>query len=80
MTNSTSDNNNNSNSNLSPSALTYAVAFFMLGASAGMTLYTRRSGQMLSRMEDYTANRLRRNPPHFGPPTKAEFEKMKNRW
>mmetsp|Transcript_7820 Transcript_7820/g.15651 ORF Transcript_7820/g.15651 Transcript_7820/m.15651 type:complete len:105 (+) Transcript_7820:182-496(+) len=65
---------------LTPTGLSYAMAFFILGASAGMTMYTRSSGQMLSRIEQYTANQLKRNPPKFGPPTRAEFEKMKNRW
>jgi hypothetical protein len=63
-----------------PSGLSYAIAFFVLGASAGMTMYTRRTGQMLSRMEQITENQLKRNPPKYGPPTRAEFEKMRNRW
>ena len=64
----------------SPNAITYAMAIFMLGASAGMTLYTKRTGQILLRMEQYEANQLRRNPPKFGPPTREEFERLKERW
>jgi len=65
---------------VTPTGLSYAMAFFILGASAGMTMYARNSGQMLSRINSYTSNQLKRNPPKFGPPTRAEYEKMKNRW
>ena len=65
---------------MTPTGLSYAMAIFILGASAGMTMYTRRTGSMLSRMEEYTANQLKRNPPKYGPPTREEFEKMKYRW
>jgi hypothetical protein len=64
----------------SPTTLSYAMAIFVLGASAGMTMYTRRTGAMLSRIHQYEVAQKLRNPPKYGPPTKAEYEKMKVRW
>mmetsp|Transcript_7208 Transcript_7208/g.9362 ORF Transcript_7208/g.9362 Transcript_7208/m.9362 type:complete len:89 (-) Transcript_7208:385-651(-) len=62
-----------------PSTLSFVIAAIVLGSSAGMTLYTRKSGAMLSRMKQVTDNEMRRNPPKFGPPTKAEWEKLRPR-
>mmetsp|Transcript_36658 Transcript_36658/g.76316 ORF Transcript_36658/g.76316 Transcript_36658/m.76316 type:complete len:90 (-) Transcript_36658:937-1206(-) len=64
---------------MNPSTLSYAMAAIVLGSSAGMTFYSRRSGQMLSRMKQVTENQRLRNPPKFGPPTRAEWEKLRPR-
>lgn len=62
-----------------PSTLAYAMGIIVVGASAGLTLYFKRSPDILGRMEQYAANQLARNPPKFGPPTRAEWEKMRPR-
>ena len=75
-------NTTTTSSSLSPSTLSYVIAAIVLGSSAGMTLYTRKAGSMLGRMNELTkaATKLevRRHPPTFGPPTKTEFEKLRN--
>jgi hypothetical protein len=45
-----------------------------------MTLYTKKTGAMLSRMNMITENQLRRNPKRIGPPTKLEWEKLRPRF
>jgi hypothetical protein len=65
----------------SPTALQLGIAILVLGSSAGMTLYTKKTGAMLSRMNQITENQLRRSPPkRIGPPTKAEWEKLRPRF
>jgi hypothetical protein len=63
----------------SPTALQLGIAVLVLGSSAGFTLYTRKTGAMLRTMENITANQLRNRPPQYGPPNKAEWEKLKPR-
>lgn len=63
----------------SPSALSWAIAILVLGSSAGFTLYTKKTGSMLSRMKHMEKVRLERHPPKQGPPTQKEYEKMKPR-
>lgn len=62
------------------SALQFAIMAVVLGSSAGMTLYTKRSNSMLQTMNQITKNQLARNPPKFGPPTKKEWEKLRPRF
>jgi hypothetical protein len=63
----------------SPTALQLGIAVLVLGSSAGFTFYTRKTGAMLRTMENITANQLRNRPPQYGPPSKAEWEKLKPR-
>ena len=63
----------------SPTALQLGIAVIVLGSSAGFTMYTRKTGAMLRTMENITANQLRNRPPKYGPPSKAEWEKLKPR-
>jgi len=62
-----------------PTALQLGIAALVLGSSAGMTLYTKKTNAMLQSMKRVQENQLRRNPPKFGPPTKKEWDKMKPR-
>ena len=52
----------------------------VLGSSAGFTLYTKKANGMLQAMKQVEKNRLKRNPPKIGPPTKEEWEKMRPRF
>mmetsp|Transcript_8454 Transcript_8454/g.17445 ORF Transcript_8454/g.17445 Transcript_8454/m.17445 type:complete len:109 (-) Transcript_8454:331-657(-) len=61
--------------------LQIAMAAILLGTSAGLTLYTKKTSSMLQRMESMNQNAVRRRGPEkFGPKTKSEWEKMRNRW
>jgi hypothetical protein len=63
-----------------PTALQMGFAVIILGTSAGLTLYTKKTQSMLNSMEKYSHNQaIRKGPPKFGPMTKAEWEKMKPR-
>lgn len=62
-----------------PSTFSFILAVLVVGSSAGMTLYTRRAGSMLNQMKQIEKNQVLRNPPKFGPPTRAEWEKMRPR-
>lgn len=58
-----------------------ALAAILLGTSAGLTLYTKKTSSMLQRMERMNKNAVqRKGPEKFGPKTKSEWEKMRNRW
>mmetsp|Transcript_16432 Transcript_16432/g.33665 ORF Transcript_16432/g.33665 Transcript_16432/m.33665 type:complete len:85 (+) Transcript_16432:130-384(+) len=63
-----------------PTALQVALGVMILGASAGLTLYTKKTGTMLRQMEKVAENQAKRKgPPKFGPPTKEEWEKIRPR-
>jgi hypothetical protein len=55
-----------------------AVFLVMLGASAGFTLYTRKTDSMLKQMSKI--KKFRPLPVKYGPITKQEWEKIKPRW
>ena len=82
MVASTTDSDNSSSSTqLSSSNTALAIGVIMVGMSAGMTLYTRRTRTMLQQMDKVTKNQsIRKGPPKEGPPTKEQHEKMKPRW
>lgn len=62
-----------------PLQLTFAA--IILGASAGFTLYTKRTSTILHQMERASKNAVeRKGPQKFGPRTKNEWEKLRNRW
>ena len=53
----------------------------MVGAAAGLTMYTKRSGAMLKQMEQMSKNKARRMPPSkVGPMTKKEWDKVRPRF
>ena len=65
----------------SPTPLQLAFGAIILGASAGLTLYTKRTGSMLRQMDRSAKNKAKRKgPPKFGPPTKGEWEKIRPRF
>ena len=49
----------------------------MLGMSAGLTLYTRKTSSMIAQMNN--VRRFRQYPTKFGPMTKEEWEKIRPR-
>mmetsp|Transcript_34687 Transcript_34687/g.62468 ORF Transcript_34687/g.62468 Transcript_34687/m.62468 type:complete len:110 (+) Transcript_34687:103-432(+) len=66
-------------STITPLQLTLAAV--MLGASAGLTLYTRRTSTMLNQLERASKNATtRKGPQKNGPKTKVEWEKTRSRW
>lgn len=67
----------NLNNKEGPTALQLGIMMVVLGASAGFTLYTRKTSSMLQTMNKITENQLRNRPPKFGPPTKQEWEKLR---
>ena len=61
--------------------LQYTMAAVILGASAGLTLYTRRTSQLMNQLNRATKNaQERKGPVKFGPKTKMEWERSRNRW
>mmetsp|Transcript_18893 Transcript_18893/g.25997 ORF Transcript_18893/g.25997 Transcript_18893/m.25997 type:complete len:93 (-) Transcript_18893:323-601(-) len=62
-----------------PTPLQLSLGVLLLGASAGLTLYTKKTSQMLSHLNKMNQNAKIRNPPKYGPPTKQEWEKMRPR-
>mmetsp|Transcript_3650 Transcript_3650/g.5979 ORF Transcript_3650/g.5979 Transcript_3650/m.5979 type:complete len:102 (+) Transcript_3650:498-803(+) len=68
-------------SSSSPTALQLALGAIILGTSAGLTFYTKRTGHMMNQLERASKNAtLRRGPRKAGPKTKLEYEKTRNRW
>ena len=68
-----------SSNSITPLQLTMAA--IILGTSAGLTLYTKKTSAMLQTMEKVNKNvAQRKGPPKFGPRTKMEWEKWRNRW
>lgn len=59
--------------------MSMAIMVLLLGSSAGLALYTKRTGSMLQRMKQQDAVKFIRQPPKYGPMTKQEAEKMKPR-
>lgn len=50
----------------------------MLGVSAGLTLYTRKTNSMIGQMNN--VRRFRQFPTKYGPMTKEEWNKIKPNW
>lgn len=68
-----------SDSKITP--LQLSMAAIILGASAGLTLYTKRTSHMLNQLNRAAKNaQERKGPPKFGPKTRAEWERTRNRW
>jgi len=60
--------------------LQIGLGLMIVGMSAGMTLYTKKTGAMLTQLERVKRNREIRMPTKCGPPTKEEWEKLRPRW
>ncbi|KAL7474601.1 hypothetical protein ACHAW6_000570 [Cyclotella cf. meneghiniana] len=61
--------------------LQLSLAAIILGASAGLTLYTKKTSHILNQLERASKNaQQRRGHAQFGPKTKTEWEKTRNRW
>mmetsp|Transcript_10780 Transcript_10780/g.23707 ORF Transcript_10780/g.23707 Transcript_10780/m.23707 type:complete len:92 (-) Transcript_10780:238-513(-) len=70
-----------SNKDTTITPLQLSLAALILGASAGLTLYTKRTSTMLNQLERASKNaQQRKGPERFGPMTRGEWEKMRNRW
>mmetsp|Transcript_29070 Transcript_29070/g.41636 ORF Transcript_29070/g.41636 Transcript_29070/m.41636 type:complete len:85 (+) Transcript_29070:128-382(+) len=73
-------NTNNDEQNKTP-MLTYCFAGIILATAAGLTMYTKRTGQLFSQIERINANAAARKPkPKPGPLTREEWDKVRNRW
>ena len=78
-TSSSSSHDDSSVGGITP--LQFTLAAVILGTSAGLTLYTKRTSTILNQMDRASKNAIeRRGPQKFGPKTKAEWEKWRNRW
>jgi hypothetical protein len=76
---SSNNNNNNNSGGITPLQFTFAA--IILGASAGLTLYTKRTSTILHQMERASKNATeRKGPQKFGPKTKSDWDKLRNRW
>lgn len=65
----------------SPSGWQIALGVLIVGTSAGLTLYTKKTQSMLQQMEKVRKSEaVRRGPPKFGPPTKAQWDKLRPRF
>ena len=57
------------------------IALGMVGASAGLALYTKRTGQMLKQFEHYAMQQKKRAPKRqIGPITREEWDKTRPRF
>ena len=62
------------------SLLGMVIVLGMIGASAGFTLYTKRTGQLLQQLEHISQQQLKRAPKRqIGPMTKEEWDKVRPR-
>mmetsp|Transcript_15926 Transcript_15926/g.44034 ORF Transcript_15926/g.44034 Transcript_15926/m.44034 type:complete len:89 (-) Transcript_15926:1428-1694(-) len=58
-----------------------AVVLGMIACSAGFTLYTRRTSQMIRQLDQITKNKAKRMPaPRIGPHTREEWDKIRPRF
>lgn len=57
------------------------IVLGMIGASAGFTMYTKRTATMIRQMEQVSKNKAKRMPPpRVGPKTKQEWDKVRPRF
>lgn len=56
------------------------IAALVLGSSAGMTLYTKKTSSMLTSLNRVPNVMRQHKPLVYGPATKAEWEKMRPRF
>jgi hypothetical protein len=61
--------------------LQIGLGLIILGSSAGLTLYTKKTQSLLNQMKRVDQNKAMRLPKKkFGPMTKPEWERMRSRW
>mmetsp|Transcript_18630 Transcript_18630/g.21386 ORF Transcript_18630/g.21386 Transcript_18630/m.21386 type:complete len:83 (+) Transcript_18630:193-441(+) len=75
--NPTTTMNNNHKNSISREAQ-MGIMIFLLGTSAGLTLYMTKSDALLKKVSNI--RKYQRFPTKFGPVTKQEWEKLKPRW
>jgi len=64
-----------------PTPLQIGLGLIIVGASAGLTLYTKKTGQMLTQLKKADINKKQRLPKaKFGPTSRVQEDMMKNRW
>lgn len=64
-----------------PTAFQYGMGLLLLGTSAGLTLYTKKTQSILNQMNQMKRNRNMRFPKkQEGPLTKEEWERTRSRW
>lgn len=64
-----------------PTAFQYGMGLLLIGTSAGLTLYTKKTQSILNQMNQMKRNRDMRLPKKSeGPLTKEEWEKTRSRW
>lgn len=57
------------------------IVLGMIGASAGFTMYTKRTGQLLRQFEHISQQQAKRKPTRpIGPMTKDEWDKLRPRF
>ncbi len=79
--NNENNNNNQSQEKYQPSLLAISLGILIVGASAGLTAYTKKTQQIINQMNRMERNRQQRLPKRkFGPMTREEWDKMRNRW
>jgi hypothetical protein len=85
MTQASAQNESQRSSSSSGIQISSQVGMFMvlgmIGASAGFTMYTKRTGQFLRQFEHISQQQLKRAPKRqVGPLTKAEWDKIRPRF
>jgi hypothetical protein len=65
----------------SPTPFQYGMGLLLLGTSAGLTLYTKKTQSILNQMNQMKRNREMRFPKKMeGPLSKEEWERTRSRW
>ncbi len=73
--------NSNNQQEYKPTMFQISMGLLMVGASAGLTLYTKKTRAMLDQMKRVERNREMRLPKRkFGPLTRDEWERTRSRW
>ena len=82
ITNTTTDSSTNTNDDTKSTSLPLGIMILVLGSSAGMLFYTKRTGSMLRSLQTISERPLHINQTAmrtFGPATKQDTEKMRSR-
>ena len=70
-----------SSGTVSSGNLAFGTFIVMLGCSAGLTFYTKRTNSMLKQMEKVQKQQvIRKGPVKSGPQTKQEWDKTRPRF
>mmetsp|Transcript_5346 Transcript_5346/g.8182 ORF Transcript_5346/g.8182 Transcript_5346/m.8182 type:complete len:89 (-) Transcript_5346:504-770(-) len=64
-----------------PTPVQIGLGMLILGASAGLTLYTKKTQALLSQFKRASDNKAMRLPKKkFGPMTRSEADRVRSRW